>query len=112
MNKLTHLFEPRLRLHSTEERHRALCERIESQRAQIESLIRRTQQSDPGLAARARSLLLFQQSLPNHEIIRVTGLTSNTVLRVRRRFELWGAACIPEPQPRQHMRTSLMREAS
>lgn len=89
-----------------DERRKALLQRILAQQAQIEDLIRDNQTANPGLAARARSLLLFHKGASMENIMRVTGLSQNTVLRVRRRFELWGAACIAEPQPLPPARTA------
>ena len=89
----------------------ALLHSIESHRAQIEDLVRRHQKSDPALAERARSLLVFLRGGDMTTITRVTGLSQNTILRVRRRFEAWGVGCIAEPQPRKTTRTSIQGAA-
>lgn len=97
---LNNLFiHSRPRRRHQEDRRRALLQRIESNRSQLESLMRRHQESDPGFSARARSLLLLLQGRRLDEIARITGLSLNTIMRVRSRFEHWGLACIAEPQP-------------
>lgn len=83
---------------SKRERERMLAH-IEAYRSQLEGCVRENGASAPDLAARARSLLLFLEGVHFLEIARLTGLSANAVMRVRRRFATSGMAYLLASEP-------------
>ena len=95
----TAFFKPgqRRTVNQHDQRFYTLCARIIAQRESMIQLIREHRLSDPELAARLQSLLLYAEGRRMHEIVEITGLTTNAIQRVRRRFENWGLRCVKDP---------------
>jgi len=94
------------RTNQHDKRVEKLLARIEVNRAHIEEVIRQCHDIDHDTSERARSLLLYLEGCEIQEIAAMTGLSATAVLRVRRRFEVWGLACISDPAPLSSKRTS------
>jgi len=87
-----------LRRNPAKRQRERLREHIQAHKPQLERYIADHEVTAPDLAIRARSILLYLDGLHCQEIARITGMTPNAVMRVRRRFASWGLPCLADPR--------------